>query len=121
MSLLIFIKNYWIVFTVFILAIITALSLWPLEKLPTMPGGDKTHHLIAYAGLMFPTALRKPRFWKLIGLFFIAYSGAIELLQPYVNRYGEWLDMVANTTGVFCGLLVVEVIMCFSRGGLHDS
>jgi hypothetical protein len=21
----------------------------------------------------------------------------IELIQPYVNRYGEWLDLAANT------------------------
>ncbi len=105
------IKNYWIALTVSILTIITTLSLWPLEKLPSVPGGDKTHHLIAYAVLMFPTALRKSTYWKFVGLFFIAYSGAIELLQPYVNRYGEWLDMAANTTGVLCGVLVAELII----------
>ena len=59
---------------------------------------------------MFPTALRKPDKWIMIGLLFIAYSGAIELLQPYVNRYGEWLDMAANTLGVICGLIVAELI-----------
>jgi VanZ family protein len=75
-----------------------------------VPGTDKTHHLIAYAALMFPTALRKPDKWIVIGLLFIAYSGAIELLQPHVNRYGEWLDMAANTSGVICGLIVAELI-----------
>jgi VanZ family protein len=59
---------------------------------------------------MFPTALRKPDKWIIIGLLFIAYSGAIELLQPYVNRYGEWLDMAANILGVICGLIVAELI-----------
>jgi hypothetical protein len=62
---------------------------------------------------MFPTALRKPKNWKLISLFFIAYSGAIEILQPYVNRYGEWLDMAANTTGIACGLLLAQLIINF--------
>ena len=50
----------------------------------------------------------------MIGLLFIAYSGAIELLQPYVSRYGEWLDMAANTLGIICGLIVAELINRFS-------
>ncbi len=112
-KLLTFIKTNWVVFTLFTLAVITTLSLWPLKKLPSVPGTDKTHHLIAYAVLMFPTALRKPNKWILFGLLFIAYSGAIELLQPCVNRYGEWLDMAANTTGVVCGLIIAELINSF--------
>ncbi len=112
-TLLVYIKNHWISLTLFSLTAITTLSLWPLENLPSVPGNDKTHHFIAYAVLMFPVALRKPNNWKLIGLFFISYSGVIELLQPYVNRYGEWLDMAANTTGLVCGLLVVELIIYF--------
>ncbi len=107
------IKTKWITLTFVTLAVITLLSFWPLDKLPSVPGTDKTHHIIAYAILMFPTALRKPDRWILFGLFFIAYSGAIELLQPYVNRYGDWLDMAANTTGVVCGLIVAELIKYF--------
>ena len=112
-KLLALIRTNWIAFTMVNLMIITTLSLWPLEKLPSVPGTDKTHHLIAYAVLMFPTALRKPDKWIMIGLLFIAYSGAIELLQPYVNRYGEWLDMAANTVGVICGFIVAELINLF--------
>ena len=108
--LLTLIRKNWIIFTLFILLIITTLSLWPLDELPSVPGTDKAHHLIAYAILMLPTALRKPNRWILFGLFFIAYSGAIELLQPYVNRYGEWNDMIANTAGVVCGLFIAEIV-----------
>ncbi len=111
--LLNFIKTNWIVFTLFTLAAIATLSLWPLGALPPVPGSDKTHHLIAYAALMFPTALRKPNKWILLSLLFIAFSGAIELLQPYVNRYAEWLDMAANTTGIVCGLIIAELIKYF--------
>ncbi len=100
------IKTKWLVFTLFTLTVITVLSLWPLDELPSVPGTDKTHHLLAYAVLMFPTALRKPNRWILFGLVFVAYSGVIELLQPYVNRNGEWLDLLANTTGVICGFLI---------------
>ena len=113
-TLLTFIRTYWIAFTLITLAAITILSLRPpLEALPDVPGGDKLHHFIAYAALMFPTALRKPNYWKFIGLSFIAFSGAIELLQPYFNRHGEWSDMAANTLGLVCGLLVVELIIYF--------
>ena len=113
-KLLTLVRTNWIAFTMVNLLIITTLSLWPLENLPSVPGTDKTHHLIAYAALMFPTALRKPDKWIMIGLLFIAYSGAIELLQPYVSRYGEWLDMAANTLGIICGLIVAELINRFS-------
>jgi VanZ family protein len=109
-KILALIRTNWVAFTMVNLLVITTLSLWPLGTLPSVPGTDKTHHLIAYAALMFPTALRKPDKWIMIGLLFIAYSGAIELLQPYVNRYGEWLDMAANTLGVICGLIVAELI-----------
>jgi VanZ family protein len=112
-TLLTHIKSYWIAFTLLTLAAITTLSLWPLEVLPSVPGSDKIHHVIAYAALMFPAALRKPNHWKLIGLLFIVFSGVIELLQPFANRYGEWLDMVANTTGVVFGLLVAELLSYF--------
>jgi VanZ family protein len=112
-KLMTFIRSHWIVITLITLAAITALSLWPLEKLPSVPGSDKIHHLIAYAALMFPTVLRKPNYWPLIGLIFISWSGAIELLQPYVNRYGEWPDMTANTIGLVCGLLAAQLINRF--------
>lgn len=105
-----FINSHWLAVTLFILAAITALSLWPQEQLPSVPGTDKTHHLIAYAALMFPAAWRKPPRWLLIGIVFIAYSGVIELLQLYVNRYGEWLDLAANAGGVILGLILAELL-----------
>ena len=109
-SLFAIIRTYWIIITFFTLTVITLLSLYPLENLPSVPGSDKTHHFIAYGALIFPTALRKPKYWQFICLFFICWSGVIELLQPYVNRYGEWLDMAANTTGIVCSLLIAKLI-----------
>ena len=104
------IERYWIALTALILTAITVLSLSPLPELPSVPGTDKTHHFIAYAILMLPTALRRPQNWLLIAFGFVAYSGAIELIQPYVNRYGEWLDLLANTGGLICGWLIAELI-----------
>ena len=111
--LLTFIKAHWIIFTSFTLTIISVLSLWPQEKLPSVAVPDKAYHLIAYAILMFFTALRKSNKWILFCLLFIAYSGVIELLQPYVNRSAEWLDFAANVTGIICGLIIARVINYF--------
>jgi VanZ family protein len=112
MKLLIGIRTYWAALTLFILVAITALSLWPLPSLPAVPGSDKTLHLVAYGALMFPVALRRPTKWIWMGLSFIAYSGMIEWVQPYVNRHAEWSDMAANTAGIVCGLLFALVIRC---------
>lgn len=109
-TLLALIRKYWISITLFILTMITILSLRPLQTLPVVPGSDKTHHFIAYATLMFPTALRKPKHWQIIVLFFIGWSGAIELIQPYVNRYGELQDLAANIIGLVCGFLLVQIV-----------
>ena len=108
-------KIYWIFITLFILTLITILSLWPLEQLPPVPGNDKTHHFIAYGVLMLPMALKKPNYWSMGGLvvLFICWSGAIELLQPYVNRYGEWQDLTANIMGLVFGLLLGTLVRLF--------
>lgn len=100
------IQTYWLPLTLMTLAAITFLSLRPLEQLPDIPGTDKTHHLIAYAVLIFPAAFRKTKHWLLLAVVFVIYSGAIELIQPYVNRYGEWLDLAANAAGIIIGGLL---------------
>ncbi|MHA2937657.1 VanZ family protein [Vibrio sp. RC27] len=109
-SLISIIKTYWLYITLVILAVITFLSLYPLDVLPPVPGNDKTHHFIAYAALMFPVALRKPKHWLLIGVFFVLWSGGIELVQPYVNRYGDWFDLMANVAGMSIGSLIAQLV-----------
>lgn len=108
--LLAFIKRNWVVLALLQLVAVTALSLWPLDHLPPFPGSDKTHHLIAYAAVMFPVAMRKPDNWLILALMIMAYSGGIELIQPYVNRYAEWLDLAANCAGVTGGVVVAELM-----------
>lgn len=110
LQLLTTIEKNWAAITLMMLVVITFLSLWPLDESPSVPGTDKTHHLIAYALLMLPTAIRKPKNWMLLSLFFIVYSGGIELLQPYVNRYAAWMDLAANAAGIGCGLLMASIL-----------
>ena len=105
-----FIRNQWLNLSALFLLLITALSLYPLDNLPEAPGSDKTHHFIAYAALAFPTALRKPKRWRIIILCFALYSGLIELIQPHANRYGEWMDFLANISGLFIGVALASLI-----------
>ena len=109
------IEKHWALLTGCLFLAITGLSLSPLDSLPSAPGSDKIHHLIAYAALVFPVALRQPNRWLWFVVFFIGYSGLIELIQPYVNRYGEWLDMLANTAGVVCGIALATAIRTFRK------
>ena len=71
--------------------------------MPEFQGTDKTYHLIAYFLLALPLGLKKPNKCILIIFLFIIFGGVIEVIQPYVNRYGEWLDFFANTMGVLSG------------------
>ena len=103
-----FICKFWRSITLATLALITVTSLLPAEHLPAAPGSDKTHHFIAYCALMLPTALRRPRYWFALALLFIIWSGLIEIIQPYVNRYGEWLDLLANTGGIVLAIIVAQ-------------
>ncbi|WP_409439296.1 VanZ family protein [Psychromonas sp. GE-S-Ul-11] len=104
MSLLLqLIRNYWVLLSFILASLITFLSLTPMEQLPSVPGSDKTHHFIAYSALVFPLMLKKPNYWIVVVLLFTLLSGAIELIQPYQNRYGEWMDLFANIGGLICG------------------
>jgi len=105
------IQKYWLYLTLLLLTVIASLSLWPVAQLPNVPGTDKTHHFIAYAALAFPTVLRKPKNWQILLFVFILFSGLIELIQPFVNRYGEWLDMAANAFGLLCGYTFAQTCL----------
>ena len=106
---LVAVSNYWLPLTASLLLLVTALSLWPLPSLPEVPGSDKAHHLIAYAAVVFPVALRSPKRWQFIVAAIVLYGGMIELIQPFVNRYGEWLDFFANAAGVVIGVVAAKL------------
>ena len=105
------VKKCWLPLTLFIFFVITGLSLWPVEQLPSVPGTDKTHHFMAYAALAFPVALRRPHLWGWVVLLLVGWGGAIELIQPYVNRWGEWLDFAANSLGILSGVLLAQLLL----------
>lgn len=84
------------------------LSLTPLAELPDVPGGDKFHHLVAYALLAFLATLSRRNAKEILTILLavIAYGGLIETIQPYVNRYGEFNDFLAGGTGAVLGVLL---------------
>lgn len=112
-SLLQLVRDYWVVLSLILATLITFLSLTPLPQLPMVPGSDKSHHFIAYSALVFPLMLKKPNYWIVIFVLFAFLSGAIELIQPYRNRYGEWLDLLANIGGLTCGGIMAYIINRF--------
>lgn len=101
--------RYWWLFSSMFLLLVTVASLWPADQLPELPGTDKTHHLLSYFVVMLPIAWRKPKYWPLMALCIVGWSGVIELIQPSVNRYGEWLDLLANSLGVLFACVVAWV------------
>ena len=85
---LVLVRRFAVVLSVLLALVIGWLSLALLTALPAAPGGDKLAHLISYAALVFPMSLRETRQFMPFLAVFIAYGGAIELVQPLVNRWG---------------------------------
>ncbi len=99
------ISRYALHLTFLFMAVITWLSLYPVE-FPEMPGNDKTSHFIAYAACVLPVSFARPKTLYLILLAVLVWSGLMELIQPYVNRYADWLDLAANAGGIVIGFLM---------------
>ena len=101
--------------TIIIAFAIGLATLTPVEKLPTVSGSDKVYHLISFAILTLPIAIIRPRtIWIILSLS-IAFGGAIELLQPLVNRNCEMADFLADTVGAILGVLVTKALRARRR------
>ena len=70
---------------------------------------DLVVHLASYiiVSFLFLISYRKI---LLVTILFIAQGILIEVIQPFVNRHFEWLDIMANTSGVLIGLLSWKLI-----------
>ena len=86
--------------TIVLAAVISWLTLTPqdLPKANDLPI-DKLAHAVAFAALILPSAVLRPRFlWWTFPLAAILGLG-IELVQPYVGSSQEWIDVVADLAG----------------------
>ena len=115
-NVLYLLKNYPL--TLLCLSLIVFLSLMiyiPETPLDDVAFIDKWTHLVMYGGscsVIWFEHLRlhkgNPVWWKLtiyavVGM--VVLGGVIELIQPYFQRSGEWLDFVADAVGVALGAL----------------
>ena len=80
-------------------------TLTPLPQVVDVPGTDKWHHFLAFAALTYPLTVANRRCWLLIIVFGLAFGASIEIIQPYVNRFGDIADFTADAFGVLIGFL----------------
>lgn len=107
--------------TLGLMLLVGVLTLVPLPPTPQIGGSDKTHHMIAFAALIFPAAVLRPRWVVGLSLILAAYGGAIEIIQPYVGRSGEWADWVADLIGIAAGVACGLVVRSTLRGILRRA
>lgn len=93
-----------IALTIFLAAMIGLLTLMPLETPEIIPGSDKTHHILAFAALAFPSAFLVPKLVRWIAPLALAYGALIEIVQPHVGRSRDASDFWADAIGVLIGL-----------------
>ena len=56
--------------------------------------------LLRIATLTHPLTAASRRCWPLIIAFGLAFGASIEIIQPYVNRFGDMADLTADAVGV---------------------
>ena len=90
-------------------------TLTPVETMPNVSGSDKLYHLISFAILTLPIAIIRPKAMRVILSLSIAYGGAIEIIQPLVNRNCEMADFLTDAGGAVVGVLVARVFRASPR------
>jgi len=120
------IKNFWL-FLVWLFVILylsfTPLTNWPQPTLFQKLYIDKVVHIFMYAALsflllrgFFLQQKKQHLRYALIVTSLIICAGlgvAVEFLQPVLTMYRrfEWMDMVANATGVVTGWLIFSWLL----------
>ncbi|MEZ8007540.1 MAG: VanZ family protein [Amylibacter sp.] len=98
-----------IILTITFVVIICFGTLTPLHQKIDVPGTDKWHHFVAFAALVYPLASASKRYWLKIIIFSLLLGASIEIIQPYLNRFGEIKDFIADAIGVSVGILLAAI------------
>ena len=98
-------RNIDIYLTVVIAFVIGLATLTPVEKLTVVSGSDKLYHLLSFAILTFTIAMVRPKAVWWILILSLIFGGAIEVLQPLVNRSFEVADFSVDECGALLGIL----------------
>ncbi|RFP88254.1 VanZ family protein [Rhodobacteraceae bacterium 63075] len=88
--------------------IIAWATLTPNPRAPDLnsPLSDKAYHVMAFAGLVFPTALLYARSLIWILPLAVVFGVAIELVQPFFGREAEAGDVLADLIGIGVGTVI---------------
>ena len=102
-------RTVWLLLSFGLAATIAALTLMPQASMPVGPQGvDKLYHMVAFAALIFPTAMLWPKSCLRFGCLAILYGGLIEAIQPIFGRSADmsdfWADGLGVAMGIFLGL-----------------
>lgn len=107
-------RNIDIYATIIIAVVIGMATLTPVEELPAVSGSDKLYHLISFAILTLPIAVIRPKALRVILILSVGYGGAIEVLQPLVDRNCELADFLADVGGVAIGMAMSKAFVRLS-------
>ena len=105
-----------IIFTI----VICCGTLTPLPKSLDVPGSDKWHHFVAFAFLVYPLTVANKKCWIPIILFGLFFGALIELVQPYLNRFGDIQDFQADAIGVLIGFALGVIVYSFRASVLRN-
>ena len=105
-----FIYDNWLTITIVLSFVIIFFSFFSVNPPSTMQGTDKYLHTVAYLFLSFSASLRKPANYILIFSYFSFFGFAIELIQPYFNRYFELFDVLANSIGILLAITFADFL-----------
>ena len=78
-------------------------TLMPLPQAVDILETDKWYYFVAFAALTYPLTVANRRCWFLIIAFGLSFGALIEIIQPYVNRFGDVADFTADAVGVLIG------------------
>lgn len=89
----------------------------PADRVPRTGVGDKTGHVVGYAGLAallcVSLGLRRPGDRKvpvvvLVGV--LLYAAFDELTQPLIGRIADPIDWLADASGAVCAVVVFVLV-----------
>ena len=103
--------KFWYCIAVFLLVFIIGVSLWPRppEIFFALAFSDKILHFLAYFVLMgwYIQLAYQTKVRVLLAISFCALGLALEFLQGWGGvRFFDWMDALANSTGVLVALLL---------------
>ena len=105
-----FIYDNWLAITIVLSLVIIFFSFFSVNPPSPIQANDKYFHTVAYLFLSFSASLRKPVNYILIFSYFTIFGLALELIQPYFDRYFELFDVIANCIGILLAITFADLL-----------